>query len=219
MSAVDFIIFVVYLLVVSIVLYQAYDSLEDRVRIRFDNQTFQEQLKAKSLDGVVGVRFGFKDSDRYLFNQIPTDVVVSIENKMNTFPIKVDWDRSSLSDFNGRSRRVVHLTSGRKIDLSEEQLPSFVAPLGTLQERITAEELLTQDDGGNLKPAKPVVNLGKAASGAFMAGKAPVTFTLWLTLGIPELHNNETRERIYSLPCPFLIEKTPWQEYLPFYGK
>lgn len=219
MSSVDFIIFVVYLLVVSRVLYQAYDSLEDRVRIRFDKAALQDQLKANSLENSLAIGFGLRDSDRYLFNEIPTSLAISIENKTGTYPIKVDWDRSSLNDFNGRSRRVIHLTSMYPIDLATEQLPTFIAPRGVLQSRITAEELLTRDDGGNVKATAPIINIGRAASGSFMAGKAPVTFTLWLTLGIPELHNNQTYERLYSLPCTFQIEKTPWQEYLPFYGK
>jgi hypothetical protein len=219
MSAVDFIIFVVYLLVVSIVLYQAYNSLEDRVRIRFDGQTFQKQLQEKQLEGILSVGFGFREGDRYLFDEMPKDMSISIVNKLDSFPIKVDWDRCSLSDVTGRSRRVVRLTTGRPVDLSEPQLPSFVAPLGTLQERVTAEELVTQGEDGRLIPKAPIININKAATASFMAGKSAIRFALWLTVGIPEVHQNETIERLHSLPCYFLIEKTPWQEYLPFYGK
>lgn len=219
MSPVDFIILVAYLLSVSIVLYRAYDSLEDRVRIRFDKQSFNAQIQEKELENILNIKFPFSDGDRYLYKDVPKDLTVTIENKAADFPLKVDWEQSFFVGSDGRSRRAIRLLPDKRIDLFKPQSMSIIAPLGALKEKLTAEDNLKRQEDGSLEPNAPIVNVAAAARGDFLAMKAAIKFSLWLTLWVTNRESVNWGDRPYSVRCDFLIEKTPWQEYLPFYPK
>jgi hypothetical protein len=229
----DLFILTVYVIVVTYTLYKMIDSLEDQTTIKFDKDDLDRQLEEQGLKGSIDVKFKFED--RYSFDQ-PKTLSITVDNKFEQSVTYIDWDRSSLSDYTGRSRRVVRLTPDKRIDtLFQPQMSSTIAPGSALSETITAEELLKfVGDSGTLEASAPLVNIDQLQKNAkspkatdaqkklnadFMAGKAPLPFTLQLALRISNTLGDTGTHNFHVLACRFNLHKVPWQDALPFNPK
>lgn len=223
----DLVIVVVYTICIVWVFYNAIASLEEQTIMVIDKTALTQQLTERTLGDLTladVLEIKFKLDDRYKFQEQPKAMGITISNKSAHLLIKADWDRSSISDYGNRLRRVIRLTPDKRIDLSQPQIFSVIAPGGSLQELITAEDLLQLNVDGSLSPVKPILDFDKLKSdkskkelyAKFTEGKAPLTFTIRLALRITDLDDDERGDRLRMIPCTFIITKVPWQDYLPF---
>jgi hypothetical protein len=231
----DLIIVTVYLISVTYVLYQAYSSLADRTTVKFDNDALEQQLEKSNLKEIVDIKFGFQDKDRFDFDNQPKELFIIVINKSSDTSIYVHWDRSTLTDYEGRSRRVIRLTSDKKPDLFQHQAFSPVTPQRSLKERITAEDLLKPDATNSvLEPSGPLIDIRdlqkrfpnkktpqtiKELYAKFITMKEPLKLSLGLVLQFTEEKVDKIpaqHERWHTLNCDFSIRKMPRTDYLPF---
>ena len=231
----DLIIVTVYLISVTYVLYQAYSSLAERTMVKFDNGALEQQLEKYKLKDIVDIKFGFQDKDRFDFDNQPKEIFIIVINKSSDTSIYVHWDRSTLTDYEGRSRRVIRLTSDKKPDLFQQQAFSPVAPQRSLKERITAEDLLKSDATNSvLEPSGALIDIRdlekrsankktpqniKDLYSKFITMKDPLKLSLGLVLQFIEEKMDKVpaqNERWHTLNCDFIIRKMPRSDYLPF---
>ncbi|NJN87279.1 MAG: hypothetical protein HC881_14465 [Leptolyngbyaceae cyanobacterium SL_7_1] len=230
----DSVIVAVYLISVMYVGYQAFNSLDDQTAIGLDKKSMQEQFEKFTLDGtplkdLIDIKFKFED--RYKFPDQPKELQATIDNKSSDKSIHVDWDQSTLTDYEGRSRRVIRMTADKRLNLSQPQTPSIIAPGRSLKEKLTAEDLLELKENNTLEPKAPIVDLDQLKKAAnnkktsktikdmyadFMASKKPVKFALRLALRFTDFNSNtQTQPHHYMLDCNFTVEKRPWTDYIP----
>jgi hypothetical protein len=204
MTNLDLLILTVYVIIVIYTLYQMIESLEAKTTIDFDRAAFERQLDEREIGNLVDISFAL--ASRYDYTQ-PRTLSLSLKNKSNHAAIYVDWDRSTITDHTGRSRRVIRLTPDRRLeDLFQPQMHSTVTPGSSLSETVTAEDLLKPTSAGTLEPVKPLVN----------AEKAPLRFALFIAMRITNLETDLGSDRFYTIACPFVMTKVPWQDALPF---
>lgn len=221
----DVLILAVYLISVSYVLYQAVQSLDDQITVRFNQESFNQQLQDRDLQDLLSVQFKF--DNRYKFDQLK-ELAISVQAKSKDCPIYVDWDRCSLGDFDGRSRRVIRLTPDMQLDLSQPQVFSPIAPGNTLKEKITVEDILRPKLGGGLEIGTPLIDINKLSKGSeqqkrlfsnFMSHRISLHFSLRLALRILDVRDGIGGDRIHVLSCEFTVSKVPWTDALPFNPK
>ncbi|MBD1867660.1 hypothetical protein H6F95_10195 [Cyanobacteria bacterium FACHB-471] len=229
MTELDLLILTVYIISVVYVLYQAINTLDDQTTFHFDRTTLDQTLDEKELRDLINLNFRF--DDRYKFEEQPKKLSMSLENKSTDQSFEVNWDHSSLTDHEGRSRRVIRLTPDKRFNLSEQQVPSVVPPGKTLKEEFTAEDILKMNIDGSLETASPIIDLfgiekaGKKSDkmkklyADFMERKADITFSLRLVVKMIDLSGEGRSDRSYVLPATFLIKKVPWSDALPFNPK
>jgi hypothetical protein len=230
MSDLDLLIIVFYGICTFIILSQAIKSLEDRTVVQVDLDALKQHLKNRQLENWINIKFGLKDDDRYPFDKQPRKLSITVENKSNEYPIFVNWDRSSFTDFDGRSRRVVRLNPAQQFALFEAQATSVIAPKASLKEEITAEDLLKPTENGNLDISNSLVDLIQLRKMAeakkprkdietlyrnFMESRAVVKFSLWLQVSVPESDLTNAGDRSHLICCDFEVKKMPWHDYLP----
>lgn len=232
MTQLDLLILTIYVITVVYVLYQMIESLETKTVIKFDKATVDRQLEERDIQDLVDIKFKFED--RYDFKN-PKTLAVTVQNKSDHSSIYVDWDLCTLSDYGGRSRRVVRITPNKRTeDLFQPQMSSTVTPGTSLSETITAEDLLKQNADGALEPSTPLVDIEKLEKsaqspkatdaqkkmyGEFMEGLAPIPFTLQLALRIRSLTSDTGADFFHTIACPFAMSLLPWHDALPFNPK
>ncbi|MBE9176991.1 hypothetical protein IQ268_00175 [Oculatella sp. LEGE 06141] len=234
---IDLIIFAVYGVCITWVLYNSIESLAEQTTISFDKATLDRALadiplKDTNLSDVVDIKFKF--NDRYQFSEQPKTLALTLDNKSKNISIRIDWDQSTLTDYANQSRRVIRLPSNRQVDLSQRQIFSIVAPGGSLRETITAEDLLKQKEDGTLEETAPIVDIEKLQKDAeskkasqklkntvarFMDGKKPLQFSLRLALRFFDWKGEDITEHLEFVTCYFSIKKLPWSDHLPFNPK
>lgn len=217
MQSLDAVIVVVYLIAVAYVLYQAWqyllNSLEDITTIQFERSPFEQQLTDMNLKGIVDIQFGL--APRYPFDQ-PRELAVTIKNLSSNYMIEVDWDRSSITDVGGRSRRMIRLTPDRRINLYERQVFSIIAPGKSLSEKVTAEDLLKLNpEKGTMEPSGPLFVISPKNL-PFMASKAALTITVQFTLRLLEMSIESDDVRYVAVICDLAMRKIPKSDLYPW---
>lgn len=188
MPPIDLIIIVIYVIALMYVGYQALqdwvDSLEDTLFLRLDQGALDAQMEEQGLKGNVLVKVSLKD--RYKYEPIPHLDVTVVNTSASA--IYVDWDRSTLTNFAGRSRRVIRITPSMNINLSRPQIFSVAAPGQVLIEKIVAEDMLEPAGDGTLKITKPIETLiaGNLALAAKLFRDKPPHFLLRLALWLSD---------------------------------
>lgn len=207
MNETDLILLVVYFILVASVLRQAIESLEKKIAIRFEGLEFPSEAEAKIWEDLLSIDFKLKG--RYSFDQ-PRTLTMGIKNKSEKTHIYVDWDHSALTDLGGgRSRRIIRLAKGDKLDLSQAQVSSFVAPQSSLQVEFTAEDVMRRsEDRETVESNGPLFQI-PAYSRDFMSGKTKLPFSLWLKLSRFDPALASPYEDSY-VRCKFVIERVPW---------
>jgi hypothetical protein len=228
MNELNYLLLTIYFLCVSLVLLRIANSFNDEFTIRLDQKDLDQQLEDYKLKDAVEVKFKF--DNRYEFHKLEK-LAITVSNKSAKLPIYVDWDYSSLTDLDGRSRRVTRLVPGNTLDLFQTQVFSVIAPTRSLQEAIVAEDMLARkgDDGevaiGDKKtlidmkePDKKAPDAKKKRYRDFMDGKINYEFYLDLVMRI--VHSEEdlggSRTRLH---CKFIIQKLDWTAGLPWNPK
>jgi hypothetical protein len=222
MSQLDLFILVVYTITVIIVVTRAIDSLDKKTTISFDDSSFKAKLEQYELADKLAIKFAFEK--RYALMDHPSKLSLTIENKSEDV-IYVDWDRSSIADMGGRSRRVIRLTPYNSPDLSNSQVYTVIPPGSSVQESITAEGCLTADaeNPDVLHPTVPLMSMAgvqknKKLFGAFLQEEAVLSYRVWLVVQMGESERVQRGDRLYVFPCDIVTEKVPWTDSLPWKG-
>jgi hypothetical protein len=224
MTELDFVLFTVYLLCITYVFYQIVNSFNDEFRISLEQDDLNQQLEVLNLKDILSVSFKF--DTHYEFDKLK-ELAISINNKSQDYPIYVDWDYCSLTDLDGRSRRVTRLPPGTTLDLFQSQVFSVIAPGKTLKEKIASEDMLARKgDAGLMIVDKTLIDLSKPdpkkSSEAqrkrykdFMDSKIELQFSLYLAMRLAGPNTAPTGDRT-RLVCTFTLTKLDWTAGLPW---
>jgi hypothetical protein len=203
----NLLILTVYIISVIYVFYRAIKSVDNQLRIELDKDSLAQQIDAQGLKDLIEIKF--KPKKRYQADQV-RDLSIDIENKSQTYSISVDWDQSSLTNFDGRSRRVIRLMPGMTLDLFQPQALSVIAPSKTLKEYFTAEDALKRNSEGVLEIASPLFSPDKLRK----ASERGDQFLLRLILQVSDPASGTGGGRLYALLCEFKVIKLPWTDAL-----
>lgn len=179
MDSIDFIIIVIFLIIVGSIVNQAIVTVERQTEIELQKQELEQQLSEKTLEGtplkdLLNITFRIEPS-RYQFNYYekdkdaqPKSFIMTVINKSEHVNIYIDWDKSSISNYTNLSRRLIRLKMDEKLNVNSlppgSQVSSPVTPGNTMTSRITAEDVLelkTDDKTGEkfLQPKDPILSL------------------------------------------------------------
>jgi hypothetical protein len=183
MDSRNLLIFTVYLIIVSYVLYQAYKALGNQVVIDTDYSSLNQQLEEQEIKELIDIKFKFKD--RYKLDEL-TKMMISIKNTSQEDTIRVDWDESSITDFDKVTGRVIRLATGMT-NIPQSQAVSIIVPGRIIQEELSDDKSIISP---LFKPAKI-----KEAS----IKNNPFYLRLFLTISNPT-----GAKRSYTLRCKFI---------------
>ncbi|MFM7427801.1 MAG: hypothetical protein ACKO7W_22845 [Elainella sp.] len=160
MNQTDLIILTVYLISVYYVLRQAWYSIPiiSNTVIKHEGNVFDYEALKDFLD----IKFNLGKS--YPLNQQLTQLETTISNKSNTATLTIDWEKGSLTNFQGGDRRLFRLIEGmQKGDQAKIQASSTISPRRSLKVNLTAEDLLEAKEDGGLSATKQIVNIEQLA--------------------------------------------------------
>ena len=209
MTPLDALLLVLYGLIVYRVLTQAIEKLNKQAIIALNQGQLNQELTNRELSGMVAFNFGFKNP--YSLSSALRMLAISIANT-STQTLYIDWDRSSLTNLGGRSRRVVRLTPDKSPDLIRAQVWSVIPPGQVLQEVITAEDVLSRSaETDPLEPTGVIVPIAGASE------DNPLRFYLCILLVVQQnTEDGGIKELPHLIPAEFLITKCPWTDVLPW---
>lgn len=240
MSQTDLIILTVYLICVFYVIRQAWDNLEEQTMIK----NVKTKFDPESLKDIIKIDFKFKDDARIKFTDQPKLLETSIANQSRTAVITIDWDRGSLTNFDGGDRRLIKVTDTlQKSEMSKQPIDTIL-PKGKRDFKLSAEGLLEEDsDTKIMKPKKPIVDIEKLAQdksakpkpgdkkdaeriqklkntyGNFIEMQDPLKFSLRLPLQVTNFVDGGKKDTWGFVDCDFTISRTPRIEYVPWNPK
>jgi len=206
----DLLILVTYGVMAYRIIVRAIAMIDQQATITVNQAALNQELSTRELDQ--SVQFGFAFSNPYSISASLRVLAISITNT-SAAPFYIDWDRSSLTDIKGRSRRVIRLTVDKDPDLIRPQVLSVIPPGQVLQEVITAEDVLSPSaDGSALEPVGSIISVAGAME------DAPLVFYLCIQLVTQQPIADDVRggEQQYLIPCAFQIFKSPWTKALPW---
>jgi hypothetical protein len=193
MDSRNLLIFTVYLIIVSYVLYQAYKALGNQVVIDTDYSSLNQQLEEQEIKGLIDIKFKFKDS--YKLDEL-SKLMLIIKNISQESTIRVDWDESSITDFDKVTGRVIRLASGMT-NIPQSQAISIIVPGRIIQEELS-------DDKSLISPLFKPEKLKKAS-----VKNDPFYLRLFLTISNPT-----GAKRSYTLRCKFIPKPLHWAKAL-----
>ena len=209
MTPLDALLLVIYGLIVYRVLTQAVEKLSKQAIVSLNQGQLKGELESRELAGMLAFNFGFKNP--YSLSSALKMLAISIANTSEQ-TLYIDWDRSSLTNLGGRSRRVIRLTPDKSPDLIRAQVWSVIPPGQVLQEVITAEDVLSRDaETDPLEPTGVIVPIAGARE------DNPLRFYLCIWLVVQRSSEVGNMEELqYLIPAEFLIRKCPWTDALPW---
>jgi hypothetical protein len=140
-------------------------------------------------------------------------LTVQVLNQTQGFQVAVDWDRSSFTQINNQSRRVIRHTPGNRLDLGLPQVLSVVNPNQLLSAVATSEDVFSLNPATQLlQIAAPLVDPNRLLSGP------PPTrvYALDLALRITPVIGRGARPLVLLLPFRFQVERLPAQPPIPY---
>lgn len=224
MNNTDLLLLTIYILCVTYVLYQIINSFNDELTIVLEKKDLDKQLEDLKLNDRVEVSFKF--DKRYEFDKLK-EFGVNIKNKSKEHPVFVDWNMSSVTDLDGKARRVTRLIAGNSLDLFQEQALSPVPPGTTMKEKVVAEDMLARKgDDGPMEVSKTLVDLSKPKKPGdplkryldFVAMQRTLEISLSLMVRFVGDGSPATG---YPIPinCKFTLRKLDWKAGLPWNPK
>ncbi|MBD1940900.1 hypothetical protein H6F50_00810 [Coleofasciculus sp. FACHB-712] len=204
-------ILTVYIICVTYVLYRVFKSVDrNQVIVHLDRESLNGQLEAQNLRDRVDIQF--KLEKRYQLDRL-RELSIQIDNKSAEHSIDVDWDRSSLTDFDGRSRRVIRLTPSMILDLSQRQVYSFIGSGKILKEKITVEDVLQRDlQTDVLKISASLFDPSKLKK--LSSPESTLHFSLTLVLHLFRSTSETGNSVTHILSCDFTVKKAPWTDVM-----
>jgi len=227
----NLIILMIYILTVYWTFNRMIESIDNIVKVDFQNGAVDDQLKEQNLQDTVGISF---KTGNYGLDKVETDLKelsMSIENKSDSIAVYVDLNNSSfVVEHTKQSRRVIRKSPDLTRDLAIPQVPTIIAPKKTISENVTAEDVFQRDkESGIYQPASPLINIAaikkndKKLYKDFIDGKKNLEFSLQLVLRISEMRVGIAPginvPPVSIINCPFTIKKLPWTYALPWNKK
>jgi len=182
----DLLVFTIYMIVTTYILYQAYKSLENKVVIAPDLDYINQQLEEKEIKDLISISFKFSGS--YAFPDL-TKIPIVIQNKSKEDSIHVDWDECTITNFDNISARVIRIAPGIT-DVPQKQAIEKIAPNRKITENLN-------DDKSGAGPLFKARSLRKAAAKA-----APFLLRLFFTR--VSLAGGKTS---YAIECRLVVKK------------
>lgn len=193
MDSRNLLIFTVYLIIVAYVLYQGYKSLGNQVVIEPAYSSLNQQLEEQELKGLIDIKFKFRET--YKLDEF-TKLMISIKNTSQEDTIRVDWDESSITDFDKVTGRVIRLAAGMT-NIPQSQAVSVIVPGRIIQEELS-------DDKSIMAPLFKPAKLKEAS-----VKNDPFYLRLFLTISNPT-----GAKRSHTLRCQFIPKPLHWTKAL-----
>ena len=224
MDATDILILTVYFISVFYVLYQAFNSLEDKVSITLDSETVKTALETQLEQWRIENQLTVKVDPQGPRPLGPLkQLTVTVQNDYPDFQIYVDWDRSSLT----RpvpvpkkpplqvAQRVIHLIPTMTLDFFQNQASSVINPGEKLSANVTAEDVLGRNkDNQLIDQVSPLVDSLQKIAGFKV--EAQRKYSLNLVLHLKRLTEQTDNVARILLPYTFTVGMLPGRETLPF---
>ena len=219
MTPLDAFILVLYGLITYRVITQAIGKLDKRAKVNLSKDKLSADLAVRNLQDTI--EFGFKFEKTYSLSDTLKKLSISVTNKREEgTTLYVNWDRSSLTNFGERSRRVIRLTPNRSPDLVRPQVWSVIPPKQQLQEEITAEDVLSREsesDPLELTGVIVPIERPKPKKGEPEPEGPPRFYLcLWIVVQQTNPEDGATEKFEDLLPFEFIISKCPWTDALPW---
>ncbi|MCW6036368.1 hypothetical protein K4A83_08805 [Spirulina subsalsa FACHB-351] len=208
----NILVLAVYGIVLAFVFYQMWVDLDEFVSVKLDQEALKTDLERQNLQDLVEIESKF--DDLYKPEQLKA-IALTIKNKCPKETLFINWERSTLNDLKGESRRVIRMVPGMKVDLSQPQVFGLVAPGQTLKEKITAESCLKPKGDGSLELTKPLFK----SDGLLKAAKKGDRVTLRLILEFSQPTVGVYNTSLHPISCQFKFSKTPLARAMYWEGK
>jgi hypothetical protein len=246
MSDTDLIILVIFLICVAYVVRRAIEDLDDQTKFEFDKSSLETQLDEKTLGETKLkdiVEVGFRFEHRYKFSDQPKFLSATIKNKSPNVHIYADWDKSTITNYENASRRLIRLNADKQLTSTNlpigSQLANPITPGNSLSVQLTAEEVVKKNAEANvLEPQVPLIDLAdlekrakdkvkkptkalKDMHAKFDDRQAPLEFSIRLMLRMNQIDLEGKGESEYQYPlwCKFKVHNMHWWDQIPWNPK
>ncbi|MCT7949014.1 hypothetical protein NG798_04375 [Ancylothrix sp. C2] len=217
MSDPDKLILTIYVIVVTWILYQSINSLGEQIYVKFDRDSYNQQLQEQNLQNLIEIKFNLKP--RYEINQF-REIEIEIKNNFPDQDVYIDWESSCLIDVDRRSQRLVRLSPGMKVDIFVPQVKSLIAPGRIIAEKFTAEKALKRDTTtDSFEATLPLVPSARLKSQPVNRPAAAATLVLRLALQVSAPLKGAGVKQFYVLSCPLNVTRLDWMAALPWMSK
>ena len=226
MGTTDIFILTVYFISIFYVLYQAFNSLEDRITITLDSEAskvaLETQLERCRLENQLDIKIQ-PQGPRPLGSL--DELKVNIQNNYADVQIYIDWDRSSLTRPTPGpkkttlllAQRVIHLIPTMTLDLFQNQASSVVNPGEKLSASVATEDVLSRNQENQIiERVKPVIESLEKLAGA--KEEIHQKYSLNLVLHLKQLTEQTDEIVRILLPYTFTVGMLAGKESLPFVG-
>ncbi|MEC4983837.1 MAG: hypothetical protein SAJ37_11310 [Oscillatoria sp. PMC 1068.18] len=203
-----------YLLCVAYVFYKMVQDVDEYVAVELDKEALDAELEARNLKDILEITFDVPNRIKPpKFEKIPIKIV----NKSEQDTFLVDWERSTISDQDGVSQRLIRSSiPGMRIDLSQGQITRVIAPGQILKEEVTSEKSLEGVPGESLAIAKPLFDPKKMQAAT---AEKPIKFSILLIIQQTGLLDSMGQGRLHPINCRFTIKSPPWYKSLGWKSK
>jgi hypothetical protein len=140
MDSRNLLVLTVYLIIVAYVFYKAYQSLENKVTLELDTSFLNEELEENGLKDLVEIDFK-KLRPSYQLDELKT-LKIGIKNKSpeeSAITIRVNWDESSITNYEGNVSRLVRVTKGLA-EIPQKQVPSIIVANQKIEEDLSDDK-------------------------------------------------------------------------------
>lgn len=210
---IDIFIVILYFLILIIIFGKMIEEINQGLIIILDSSALQTQITQQNLTEILELKFKFADAYR---NQALPHLILELKNKSLVQAIYLNWQYSTLTDFKGRSHRIIYDVPGLTMDLFQPQVFTVIAPGQTLEAKLLTENCLTRDTQNNALSVKNPVFDWKTLKENIIENKA---FSLQLVLQITDPIYQSPQINLNTLKCQFKLEEIPWRQVLYWHSK
>jgi len=210
---IDIFIVIIYVLILLIIFGKMIEEINQGLIIVLDTSALEAQITGQNLTKILELKFKFANAYR---NQALPQIILEFKNKSLTQAIYLNWQYSTLTDFKGRSHRIIYDVPGLTVDLFQPQIFTVIAPGQTLEAKLLTENCLSRDPQGNALTAKNPVFDWKTLKENLIENKS---FSVQLVLQITEPIYQSPQINLNTLKCQFTLEEIPWRQVLYWQSK
>ena len=188
----NLLVLTVYSIIVALAFSKAVESLEEQIVIEGDSDDLNEQLEKYELKELLEIKFKLEDCYEISeFKNLP----FSIKNKSADSSIDINWDRSSIRDFEGGGRRAIRVLDDDQ-EVPQKQVETTLVAGASTDVKVSDEKL-----------DKPLFGDKKLKK----ATEKPDPFYLGLCIKITQ---PDGKTNTYGLSLKFIPKKLLWTKAL-----
>ncbi|NEP55699.1 MAG: hypothetical protein F6K31_01480 [Symploca sp. SIO2G7] len=188
----NLLVLTVYSIIVALAFSKAVESLETQIVIEGNSDFLNEQLEKFELKELLEIKFKLEPSYQISeFKNLP----FNIKNKSADSSIDIDWDRSSIRDFEGGGRRAIRVLDDAQ-EVPQKQVVTILVPGESRNVKVSDEKLN--------KPLFEDKKLKKAT-------EKPDPFHLGLCIKVSQ---PDGKTNTYALSLQFIPKKLLWTKAL-----